>query len=425
VTTEEPQEGGADMGLRERAAELYRPAMQVPFTLQEYQDRVAKVRESMSRSKIDLLYCSSPVSLFYLSGYQNMWYQGECPLDWPPLSGLAIHRDADKIIFFDRPREEIITRTYTLGADIRIRTFEMESKISELDFIIKTLKEEGWLKGTVGLEKLSHRPNPAVSKIFQDALEKEGCRVVNGSDIVRQMRAVKSSQEMAYVRTAARIADIGMKAAIHCIKAGMTELDIRAEILYAVSKAGGEVTGLPIQVMAGTRTACGHAMATRHVIMPQDMIYIDICGVYHRYHCNTMRMVSMGKPHPEVAQQMKLSVGAWEILTKTLKPNLRMGEFNRTIRTYYKEAGLWDDRRWIGGYDIGIAFPPDWVGVWYYEAEDDANDRVICPGTVFNYESQIYLPQGAGLSNVIDTIEVDEERCKIMSELPPDLIVVE
>jgi hypothetical protein len=50
---------------------------------------------------------------------------------------------------------------------------------------------------------------------------------------------------------------------------------------------------------------------------------------------------------------------------------------------------------------------------------------VICPGTVFNYESQIYLPQGAGLSNVIDTIEVDEDRCKIMSEFPPDLIVVE
>jgi Xaa-Pro aminopeptidase len=413
------------MGLREKAAELYRPAMQVPFTLQEYESRVAKVRDLMEKNKIDLLYCSSPVSLFYLTGYQNMWYQAESPLDWPPLSGLAIRRDADKIIFFDRPREEIITRTYTLGADIRIRTFEMESQISELEFIVKTLKAEGWLKGTVGLEKLSHRPNPAISHIFQNALEKEGCRVVNGSDIVRKIRAVKSSQEMAYTGIAARIADIGMKAAIDCIEPGMTELDVRAEILYAVTKAGGEVTGLPIQVMAGTRTACGHAMATRNVIMPQDMIYIDICGVYNRYHCNTMRMVSVGKPHPEVAKQMELSVGAWEVLMKALKPNLTIGELNKTMRAYYEEVGIWEDRRWVGGYELGIAFPPDWIGVWQYEAENDTDDRVICAGTVFNYESQIYLPQGAGLSNVIDTIETDENRCKIMSELSPDLIIVE
>jgi len=413
------------MGLREKASESYRPAMQVPFPLKEYENRVAEVRAAMAKEKIDLLYCSSPVSLFYLTGYQNMWYQTESPLDWPPLSGLAVRQDADKIIFFDRAREEIITRTYTLGADIHIRTFELESRISELDFMIKTLKEEGWLKGTVGLEKLSHRPNPAVSQIFQEALEKEGCHVVNASDIVRELRAVKSSPEMAYTRTAAKIADIGMNAAIACIKPGITELDVRAEILYAITRAGGEVTGLPIQVMAGTRTACGHAMATRNVIMPQDMIYIDICGVYNRYHCNIMRMVSVGEPQPEVAKQMELSVGAWEVLMKTLSPSLAIGELNKAMRAYYEEAGIWEDRRWIGGYELGIAFPPDWIGVWYYEAENEADERVICPGTVFNFESQIYLPLGAGLSNVIDTIETDEMRCRIMSKFPPDLIIVE
>ena len=413
------------MGLREKSPENYRPAMQVPFTLQEYQGRVDRVKKVMARENIDLLYCSSPISLFYLTGYQSMWYQTESPMDWPPLSGVAIKQDAERIIFFDRAREEIITRTYTLGADIRIRTFELESQISELDFIIKTLKDEGWLKGTVGLEKLSHRPNPAISEIFQSALEKEGCRVVNGSDIVREVRAIKSSQEMAYTRTAAKIADIGMKAAVENIRPGITELDVRAEILYACAKAGGEVTGLPIQVMAGTRTACGHAMATRNVIMPQDMMYIDICGVYNRYHCNIMRMVSVGEPHPEVAIQMNLSSGAWEVLQRTFKPNLLIAELNRAMRAYYEEAGIWDDRRWIGGYELGIAFPPDWIGVWYYEASNDSDDRIICPGTIMNYESQIYLPQGAGLSNIIDTIETDEEESRIMSKIPPGLIVVD
>ena len=102
-----------------------------------------------------------------------------------------------------------------------------------------------------------------------------------------------------------------------------------------------------------------------------------------------------------------------------------MGELNKAMKAYYEEAGIWEDRRWIGGYELGIAFPPDWIGVWYYEAENETDERVICPGTVFNYESQIYLPLGAGLSNVIDTIETDEIRCRIMSKFPPDLIIVE
>lgn len=413
------------MGLREKSAQLYRPAMQVPFTLEEYRSRVARVREAMGRAGIDLLYCSAPNSLYYLTGYQNMWYQAESPAEWPPLTGLAIRQDADNIIFFDRAREEIITRTYTLGADIRIRTFELETRISELDFIINSLKDAGWLKGTAALEKLSHRPNPAVSLQFEQALQRQGCTVVNGSAFVREVRAVKSSQEMAYMRTAARIADIGMQAAIDHIRPGMTELDVRAEILYAVTKAGGEVTGLPIQVMAGSRTACGHAMATRNVIMPRDMIYIDICGVYNRYHANVMRMVSVGEPYPEVTRQMELSAGAWETLGQILRPDLPIVELNRAVRGYYQEAGIWDDRRWVGGYELGIAFPPDWIGIWYYEASDDSTQRTITPGTTFNYESQIYLPQGAGLSNIIDTIETDEARCKIMSALPPDLIVVD
>jgi hypothetical protein len=61
----------------------------------------------------------------------------------------------------------------------------------------------------------------------------------------------------------------------------------------------------------------------------------------------------------------------------------------------------------------------------FNEAEDDANERIIFPGTAFNYESQIHLPREAGLSNVSDALEGGERRCKIVSERPSDLIVVE
>ena len=67
-------------------------------------------------------------------------------------------------------------------------------------------------------------------------------------------RVAKVKEEMAYTRTAARIADIGMKAAVEHIKPGMTELDLRAEVDYACAKAGGETPGLPTLVRGGKPT---------------------------------------------------------------------------------------------------------------------------------------------------------------------------
>jgi len=63
------------MGLRSEAAELYSTEVEAPFPLEEYIRRRIKVRQVMAREKIDLLYCTSPESLFYLTGYESNQYQ--------------------------------------------------------------------------------------------------------------------------------------------------------------------------------------------------------------------------------------------------------------------------------------------------------------------------------------------------------------
>jgi len=418
------------MGLRDSVAETYRPEMTVPFTLYEYQQRVMKVRKEMEKTGIDLLYCTAPVSLFYLTGYQVEWYQGEEPTDWLPVGGIAIHRNSEKILFFDRSGHEPLTHSHILGDHIEIRVhsykIQEETGLNELEFVIKCIRDEGWMKGTVGLEKMSHRPNPLVSKMVQDAFESEGCTVINASDIVRTIRSVKSPQEIAYHRTAGKICDIGIRAAQEHLKPGVTEMDIRAEVLYALTKAGGEYTGIPIPVLTGARTTTGHALTSRKVIMPGDIVMIDICGVYNRYHTNTSRPFSVGEPHPDVKKQLEKSSGAVKLLGEILKPGLTAKEVSSTLREYYKKEGIWDDRRWCGGYEIGPAFAPSWVGSWVYNiSEKDEDERVFVPGNVMNHESQIYLPRGAGLSFLIDTIAFEEDDASFLTDIPPELIIVE
>lgn len=167
------------------------PELSAPFSISEYRARLDRVRKVMSREGIDLLYLSSPESMYYISGYEAEWYQATGPKDWLPMSGIAVHIDHDKFILFDEEEEAILGRYTSISTDTRIS----EGFTPMPGDIIKGLKEEGWLGGRVGLEMWSYRPNRAVSEMFQALLEVEGCTVIDGTDVVREVRALKSPQE--------------------------------------------------------------------------------------------------------------------------------------------------------------------------------------------------------------------------------------
>lgn len=398
------------------------PELEVPFSLAEYRERLERVRAIMAREKVDLLYLSSPESMAYLSGYQAGWTQAQSPRGWPPLSGLAVHVDHGRFILFDTKEECVWTRSTTVSTDTRL--FPEIDLAVMLNTIAEELRAAGWLGQTAGLEMWSYRPNRAVSEALQSALERIGFRVVDGTDIVREARAVKSPQEMAYTATAGRIADVGMLAAIEAIRPGVCELDVYGEIVHAMAGAGGENPGIPVAVLSGPKTACPHGLASRRRLMPGDIVTVDLCGVYHRYHANLARTFSVGQPHPEVAKVVTLSANAFDLLADIIRPSMRVVELNEQMRAYYQEVGLWSDRMWVGGYELGIAFPPDWVGTLVYDPDRDPGRQLFVPGTVVNYEGNFYLPASAGASLLIDTIVFAPERARVLSRIPHELIVI-
>jgi Xaa-Pro aminopeptidase len=397
-------------------------ATELPFSRAEYKSRLKKIQGSMSRWGIDLLYLSSPESLYYVSGYRAEWYQAQSPKPWVPASGIAVRVDEPHFILFDSADEELMVRCETAGSDIRI--FPHDDLGPWVEWIVSELKREGWVPGTVGLELWSYRPNRVVSEAFERALQREGCAVVDGSDIVRNLRSVKSAKELEYVERASRIADIGLRSAIETMTPGMTELQVYGEVIRAMSEAGGENPGIPIPVISGERCARSHALASRRVIRRGDIVNIDVCGVYNRYHSNHARTFSIGKPLPEVEKVVELSAGSFELLSRTVKPNLLVSDLVRTMKAYYKRAGIYDDRMWFGGYELGIAFPPDWVGPFVYDESLAIEGLRFRPGMVVNYESNFYLPKAAGASLLINTVVFRDQKARILGESPNRLIVV-
>ena len=295
---------------KQRALQMCRPEPEISFSVAEYQQRLVNVRKAMQAAKVDLLFLSSPESMCYLSGYKAEWYQAFGPRQWLPASGIAVHVDGDDFMHFDVENEEVLAGFTSVSRDMRIFRSSSQPMRSMQDFIIKNLKQSGWTGGTVGLEMWSYRPTRGYSEQFQAALEDAGCTVVDGTDIVGSVRKIKSPQEIAFSRTAAQIGDVGMRAALDYMRPGVSELDVYGEVINAMAKAGGENPSITMPVSSGAKSACMHALASRKKIMPGDIVNIDLCGVYNRYHANMARTFSMGEPHPEVARYMQSITGA-------------------------------------------------------------------------------------------------------------------
>lgn len=400
--------------------------MSVAFPIEEYKNRLTKIREIMDREGIDFMYATAPESMFYISGYNVVWHRVNSPELWYDSmgAGTAIHVDYDRFIHFDLPDEEGALKLTSISTDTRliydipadmygksyIYTTEDEGY---KEIVIKNLKEEGWIKPgmTIGLELGSYRPSALIFDQWRELFKAEGCTIVDATDVIREARSVKSKLELQYIETASKICDIGMKAIYDALRPGITELEIVGAYTQAEYAAGGEIQGIPNMVRSGPyRSWCFHIPASRRKIMMGDPVGVDLAGVYNRYHSNQCRYFSVGEPPKEFAKMYSVNNAIIDMVKDTIKPNMYASELLTELKKFYQSEGLWGQQYWIGGYELGIAFPPDWCGghtVYdiYFHCED--KEIKFVPGTVVNFET------GFG---VIDTLMFKDDEAIVLSD---------
>ncbi len=402
--------------------ESFDPPKEAPFPLEEYRERWARTRAAMQDAGADCLIASTPESICYLTGYAAEWYQANGPRDWVPGSCVALHVDREEPVQFDDPEEVTLIRFTSVATDVRIGPglgWDM------LDFVVDELRGLGWLRGTVGVERRAYRPHPAAAAYLDAALQRAGARVVDATSVARGVRRTKSPRELEVVREAQRIADVGMAAAREAMAPGVTELEVHGEMIRAMAAAGGEVAAIPLPVLSGYRASTVHGLASRRRLEPGDVVNVDLCGVVARYHANMARCFSIGEPSPAVRRAIEAVTGAVPLVAELLRPGLPVRDLLRAVERYYREVGLWGEQWWIGGYELGIAFPPDWVGDFFYEIGTDPGEEVFRPGDVVNYEANFYLPEGKGLALCINTAAFEEHGAGFLQATPPDLVVIE
>lgn len=387
------------------------------FTREEYASRLAKLRSAMAQDGLETLILSSPESMCWLHGLALRWYKSGSPRQWRPLTCCAVNVNSDKVIAFEGIEHQEMMRRTSVAQDVRL--LPRYERAGMLDFIVRELAAEGWLHGKVGVEKFSYVPNPAVAGQVEAAITAQGAHVVDASDAIRRVRRVKSVAEIACIERAAEICDAGLNHLRSVLAPGMTELEAWSEMVGAMARAGGERAALH-ELAAITTQAGGltHHISGRRAIKKGDWIEVDPCGVFNNYHSNRSGVYYLGEPPTIAVELMDVLAGAYDVIREVALVGTPVAQVNRALREYYQGVGVWElnSQYWVGGYEMGISFPPDWVGEWLFTVNSDG-EGVIEDGLVSNFESII----GLGL---LDTIVYQKSGTRTLSAIPHEILTV-
>jgi Xaa-Pro aminopeptidase len=396
----------------------------LPFDDQEYAGRLKRCREAMAKANIDLMWVTSPEGMCYLHGYESSWYRSNSSTKWMPAMGTTVHVDQDKVILWDAESE------IPSHAKDR-RSVSGGSRMEAPKNLALALQKEGWLKpGTrVGMEFGSYLPNRNVSHKFEAAFAERGAKVVDGTQLMLGLRLVKSPAEIAAHEQAAKFAAIGHRAIVDNFRPGMSELELYGAVKQAMYSNGSEVPGLDMAIIPPH--GLSHFLPTRRQIKAGEPFASDICGVFKRYHTNIARTYFWGDPPKEMVRLARAAEGAFEVLTRSARAGTPVSATAAALKRYYQEQGVWDNRWYVGGYELGIAMQPDWVGEFNWSVADEGDNRLFLENMVTNYESDLQSHPGrhpgATADSIllnINTLVNEQNGARLLTGIPAGLIIL-
>ena len=366
----------------------------------------------MARRDVDTLFVMSPANLCYLTGFESVWYPPRAPL------GVVVTRQDERLVFLDYERHETLVRETAVFDDAVFYRYE-----DALDSIARAFADRGWTTGSVGIEWWTQSPGGPLVRETADRLGALGARIVDGDWIVDRVRAVKSDAEIECVMRAAEIVDVAFADLLETVRPGQTELQIAARLDAVMADQGGESAAIRTMVSAGPDVWCRtHSPPSRRPVEAGDVMYVDACGVFNRYHADLCRTVAIGRDHAEARRILEHTARSVDAVKQAVSVGDPLDVAQRAAEEWVFSVIPREQVWWVGGYALGIAVPPNWVGHTYLS--NDAFEAFTWePGYVTNYENIVFDPEGGFTASYMETLLMTAEGVEPLSRHPRELSI--
>ena len=382
--------------------------MAIHFEASELADRRARASAEMARRGLDGMLLFRQESMFYLTGYDTFGYVFfQC---------LYMGADGTMVLLTRAPDLRQAQHTSVIE-DIRIWTDRHGANPAEQ--LRDILDGQGCRGKRLGAEFEAYGLTARSGRMLEAALD-GFCTLEDESNLVSELRLVKSPAEIAYVRRAGELADAAWDEAVRLAKPGAFEGDILAAMQGAVFAGGGDYPGNEFIIGSGNDALlCRYFTGRRH-LDAEDQLTLEFAGAYRHYHACLMRTIPVGGASDRQRAMHAACRDALTACEETLKPGQPMGAVFDAHARVLDEHGFRDHRMNACGYSLGTTFAPNWMD-WpmFYTG----NPVAAAPDMVF-FLHMILFDSDAGAAMTLGrTVRVTETSCEPLSTASLDLVI--
>jgi len=245
---------------------------------------------------------------------------------------------------------------------------------------------------------------------------------VDATGLVNWQRAVKSPQELTYMRAAARIVERVHTRIAEMVEPGVRKNDLVAEIYHTgitgFEEYGGDYPAIVPLLPTGTDAAAPHLTWDDQPLQAGMGTFFEVAGCVRRYHVPLCRSIFLGDPPREMISAQAALLEGLEAGIDAARAGNTASDVANALYLSLDRAGIIREGRC--GYPIGLSYPPDWGERTVSFRTTDHS--VLEPGMTFHFMPGLWM-QDWGLE-ITESIVIQEEGpAETLAKHPRELLV--
>jgi len=384
----------------------------------EYENRLAEVRDRLAETEADAAGWFGATSIGYLTGFHHI--QTERPVllaVTPETTAITVPRlEVERVEPNPRIHDVHWYFDYPQGDPLETAVGMLE----ELD-VEHVIADADGAPGVMGYE------GPALSEYVE----------VDSQSWVDRMRWAKTEAEVDLIRESARWANLGHRYLAEetepgahpstvsqraSMRASRAMLDTLGERYVPLVRGSGPVHA---GYISGPQTRLPHGHTANRTLETGDVLITGASANVDGYHSELERTMFVGEVSAEHEHYFEIMLEAQTIAIEAMEPGVDIAAVDEAVWEYFEEQNVTDLAQHHVGHNIGMGGhePPYIDRGWSDHCEQregrDEADAVMEPGHVYTIEPGIYTDE-AGYRHS-DTVAVTEDGTEQLTYFPRDL----
>lgn len=286
----------------------------------------------------------------------------------------------------------------------------VQKKADAVTALVESLAERGLARERIAIDEMNI-PAP-LYRTLQEKLP--NVEIVDGYALLREIRAVKTPEEVKRLGKAVEITENAFHKAIQNIHEGIREIEIAQIFNTAIAEQGA--TPILACIGAGFRSAFSNVQPSDFQVKKGDLIRFDIGCMYKNYYSDTARIAVLGKPTAKQRSYYQAIKEGEDRALELIRHGARAVEIFEEAVKGVRQAGIPHYQRTHVGHGIGIE-------CYDLPFLNPSSGHILEEGMVVNVETP-YYELGFGGVQVEDTLMVTKSGYRLLTKAGRDLFVL-